>query len=150
MTDTVRHSVDPWNESTITAAEEARVRDQAQLLELRGRGDDQAAIREAYLDALGIAPGAHVLDVGCGTGVVARAVARRLAPNGRLVGLDPSPAMLAVGRELAEREGLLDRVEFRTGDARELPFADSTFDVVLAITALSHMTDAERALPELV
>jgi hypothetical protein len=38
MTDTVRRPVDPWNESTITAAEESRVRDQAQLLELRGQG----------------------------------------------------------------------------------------------------------------
>jgi ubiquinone/menaquinone biosynthesis C-methylase UbiE len=117
---------------------------------LRGLGDDQTAIREAYLDALGITPGEHVLDVGSGTGVVAGAVARRLAPNGRLVGVEPSPAMLAVARELAEREELLDRVEFRTGDARELPFADSTFDVVLAITALSRMTDAERGLPELI
>jgi ubiquinone/menaquinone biosynthesis C-methylase UbiE len=147
MTDTGGRPVDPWNESSITVAEEARVHDQAQLLELRGQGDDQAAIREAYLDALSIAPGEHVLDVGCGTGVVARAVARRLAPNGRLVGLDPSPAMLAVGRELAERKGLLDLIQFRIGDARELPFADSIFDVVLAITALSHMSDAGTPSP---
>jgi cyclopropane fatty-acyl-phospholipid synthase-like methyltransferase len=96
MTEMVRRRVDPWNESTITAAEEGRVRDQAQLLELRGQGEDQAAIREAYLDALGIAPGERVLDVGYGTGVVARAVARRIAPNGWLVGLHLSPAMLAV------------------------------------------------------
>jgi ubiquinone/menaquinone biosynthesis C-methylase UbiE len=149
MSETVRRPVDPWNESTITAAEEARVRDQAQLLELRGQGDDQAAIREAYLDALGIAPGEQVLDLGCGTGVVARAAARRVGPNGRVVALDPSPVMLTVGREIAEREGLLDRIEFRTGDARALAFPESTFDVVLAITALSHTTDAERALPEL-
>jgi cyclopropane fatty-acyl-phospholipid synthase-like methyltransferase len=69
--ESIRRPVDPWNESTITRAEEARVRDQAQLLELRGQGHDQVAIREAY-DALGIAPGDHVLDLGCGTGVVAR------------------------------------------------------------------------------
>jgi ubiquinone/menaquinone biosynthesis C-methylase UbiE len=62
----------------------------------------------------------------------------------------PEPGDAGGSRELAEREGLLDRLESRTGDGRELPFADSTFDVVLAITALSHMTDAERALPELV
>lgn len=150
MSEMVRRPVDPWNESTITAAEEARVRDQAQLLELRGQGDDQAAIREAYLDTLGIAPGEYVLDLGCGTGVVARAAARRVGPNGRVAALDPSPVMLTVGREIAEREGLLDRIEFRTGDARALPFPEATFDVVLAITALSHTTDAERALPELV
>jgi SAM-dependent methyltransferase len=149
MSEMVRRPVDPWNESTITAAEEARVRDQAQLLELRGQGDDQAAIREAYLDLLGVAPGEHVLDLGCGTGVVARATARRVGPNGRVVALDPSEVLLVVGREIAEREGLLDRIEFRTGDARELPFPEATFDVVLAITALSHTTDAERTLPEL-
>jgi ubiquinone/menaquinone biosynthesis C-methylase UbiE len=57
--------------------------------------------------------------------------------------------MLVVGREIAEREGLLDRIEFRMGDVRELPFPEATFDVVLAITTLSHTTDAERALPEL-
>ena len=149
MSEMVRRPVDPWNESTITAAEEARVRDQAQLLELRGQGDDQTAVREAYLELLGVAPGEQVLDLGCGTGVVARAAARRVGPNGRVVALDPSPVMLAVGREIAEREGILDRIEFRIGDVRELPFPEATFDVVLAITTLSHTTDAERALPEL-
>src|SRR3954447_16887838 len=109
MSEMVRRPVDPWNESTITAAEEARVRDQAQLLELRGQGDDQTAVREAYLDLLGVAPGEHVLDLGCGTGVVARAAARRLGPNGSVVALDPSEVMLAVGREIAEHEGLRDR-----------------------------------------
>lgn len=141
--------MDRWNETTITAADEATVRDQAHLLELRGRGEDQAAIREAYLDLLGVALGEDVLDLGCGTGVVDRAAARRVGPNGRVVALDPSEVMLAVGREIAEREGLLDRMEFRTGDARELPFPEAAFDVVLAITALSHATDAERALQEL-
>lgn len=149
MSETVRRPIDPWNESTITAAEEARVRDQAQLLELRGQGEDQAAIREAYLDLLGVAPGEQVLDLGCGTGVVARATARRVGPNGRVVALDPSEVLLMVGREIAEREGLLDRIEFRTGDARDLPFPEATFDIVLAVTALSHTTDAERTLPEL-
>jgi ubiquinone/menaquinone biosynthesis C-methylase UbiE len=150
MSETVWRPADPWNEATITAAEEATVRNQARLLELRGQGHDQATIRETYLDLLGIAPGEDVLDLGCGTGVVARAVARRVGAHGRVVGLDPSPLMLSVGREIAEREGLLNRIEFRAGDARELPFAEATFDVVLAVTALSHTTDAERVVPALV
>ena len=134
----------------ITAADESAVRDQAQLLELRGQGADQAAIREAYLDLLDISPGDRVLDLGCGTGIVARAAARRVGSNGRVVALDPSTVLLALGREIAERDGLLDRIEFQIGDARRLPFAEGTFDVVLAVTSLSHTTDAESTLPGLV
>ena len=149
MSETPRRAADPWNETTITAAEEAGIRELARLLELRGQGEDQAAIRSAYLDLLQIAPGERVLDVGCGTGVVTRAVARRVAPTGRVVGVDPSPIMLAVAREIAEREGVAEQIEFRVGDARTLPVEDAAFDVVLAITALSHTSDAERAIPEL-
>lgn len=140
---------DPWNDSAITAAEESGVRELARLMEQRGQGADQVSIRAAYLDLLGIVPGERVLDVGCGTGVVTRAVATRVAPNGRVLGIDPSPTMLSVAREIAEREGLLGQIDFRVGDARALPVDDAAFDVVLAITALSHTTDAERAIPEL-
>lgn len=149
MNDMVRRPVDPWNETTITSANEVGIRQMAGLLELRGQGEDQKAIREAYLDALQIQPGERVLDVGCGTGVVTRTVAQRLGPSGRVVGLDPSPVLLSIGREIAEREGLAQQIEFRVGDVRRLPFDEATFDVVLAITALSHSTDAEQAIPEM-
>ena len=149
MSEPARRAADPWNETAITAGEEAGVRELARLLELRGQGEDQAAIRNTYLDLLQIAPGERVLDVGCGTGVVTRAVARRVASSGQVVGVDPSPTMLAVAREIAEREGLAEQIEFQVGDARALPVDDAAFDVVLAITALSHTTDAERAIPEL-
>jgi len=150
MMETVQRPADPWNETAITVAEEAQVRELARLLEIRGQGADQKAIREAYLDELRIGPGEQVLDIGCGTGVVTREVARRVGPSGRVVGLDPSPPMLTVAREIAEREGVQDRIEFRVGDVRDLPFDDATFDVVLAITVLSHTTDAEQAIPGLV
>jgi SAM-dependent methyltransferase len=110
---------------------------------------DQAAARAAYLDLLGVAAGARVLDVGCGSGAVTREVARRVGPTGRAVGLDPSPHFLAIARELARRDGLDERVELRLGDARQLPFADREFDVALAATTLAHTPDAERAVPEL-
>jgi ubiquinone/menaquinone biosynthesis C-methylase UbiE len=149
MSDTARGPADPWNETTLAAAEEAGIRELARLLELRGQGADQATIRAAYLDLLEIRPGEQVVDVGCGTGVVTRAVGRRVAPRGRVVGVDPSPTLLSVAREIAERDGLLGQVDFRVADARSLPFEDGAFDVALAITALSHTTDAEQALPEL-
>ena len=149
MHEAERRPADPWNETTITAAEEAGIRELARLLELRGQGEDQTSIRSAYLNLLQIAPGERVLDVGCGTGVATRVVATRVGPNGHVLGLDPSPTMLAVAREIAEREGLLGQIDFQIGDARALPVDDAAFDVVLAITALSHTTDAERAIPEL-
>jgi ubiquinone/menaquinone biosynthesis C-methylase UbiE len=141
---------DPWNEAALASVEDAKIHELARLLELRGQGDDQASVRAAYLELLEFTPGEHVLDIGCGTGVVTRAVAHRVRPNGQVVGLDPSPLMLSIARELAEGEALLAPVEFCVGSVQSLPFAEATFDVVLAITALSHATDGEQALPELI
>src|SRR5262245_57684544 len=106
MPEPERRPPDPWNETAIAAAEEAGIRELARLLELRGQGEDQAAIRATYLDLLKIAPGERVLDVGCGTGVVTRDAARRVGSTGTVVGVDPSPTMLMVAGELAERDGL--------------------------------------------
>jgi arsenite methyltransferase len=91
-----------------------------------------------------------VLDVGCGSGAVTRAVARLIGPTGRVVGLDPSPGLLAVAAELVERDGMAGSVELRVGQAQALPFPDGAFDVVLAVTTLAHLPQAERAIPELV
>jgi ubiquinone/menaquinone biosynthesis C-methylase UbiE len=138
---------DLWRDSA--EADLARVRELAGLLELRAQDPDQVAARATYLDLLGVAPGSHVLDVGCGSGAVTRDLARRVGPTGRVVGLDPSPGFLTVARELVERDGLADTVELRLGDARALPVPDREFDVALAVTALAHTPQAERAIPEL-
>ena len=76
------------------------------------------------LDAAGVAAGDAVLDVGCGTGVVARAAARRVGPTGEVVGLDRNDGMLAV----AARS--LEPVTWRQGVAERLPFDDGRFDRV--------------------
>ena len=60
---------------------------------------DQWATKVA--DAANIQSGQRVLDVACGTGVLSREVASRVTPSGYIAGLDPSPGMLAVGKELA-------------------------------------------------
>jgi ubiquinone/menaquinone biosynthesis C-methylase UbiE len=136
-----------WNTAQ---ADTETIRDLAARLERRARAADEVAARAAYLDLLGLRPDEQVLDAGCGTGVVTRDVARRVAPGGRAVGLDPSPGLLAVARELAERDGLAGLVELRQGDVRALPFGDAEFDAVLAVTVLSHVPDGAAAVPELV
>jgi ubiquinone/menaquinone biosynthesis C-methylase UbiE len=128
----------------------AQLRDLATRLELRGRAPDEVAARAADLDLLGIQPGEQVLDVGCGTGVVTRDVARRVGRHGRVVGVDPSPFFLTIARELLERDGLTGVVELRTGEAGKLPVPDGEFDVALAVTVLSHLAGGEAVVPELV
>ena len=129
---------------------EATARDKAKQLEIRARAGDEASARDEYLRLLGVGPGEQVLDVGCGSGAVTRAMARLAAPGGRATGLDASPALLAFARQYAEEEALGQTIEFREGDCRSLPFPDASFDAVLAATVLSHVPEAERALAEMV
>jgi ubiquinone/menaquinone biosynthesis C-methylase UbiE len=136
-----------WSDTSDITGEQAR--ELAARLELRAESEDQADARAAYLDLLQIAPDDRVLDVGCGSGAVARDVARRLDAGGTVVGLDPSQTLLDVAHSLASREGLAERIEFRVGDARALPTADADFDVALAATVLSHVPDGERAVAEM-
>jgi len=138
-----------WREPQGFDAERARTLAEG-ALERRGRSEDEVRARAAYLDLLAVAPGERVLDVGCGSGVVTRDLARRVAPGGRAVGLDPSPALLAVAGELAAAAGLAGEMAWRVGDARALPFDDGAFDAALAVTTLCHIPDGERAIPELV
>jgi ubiquinone/menaquinone biosynthesis C-methylase UbiE len=95
------------------------------------------------VDFAGIRPGQAVLDVACGTGIVARTVADRLGDGGRIVGLDLNPAMLAVARRVRPD------VEWREGDAAALPFPDGSFDAVLCQMALMFFPDRAGALREM-
>ena len=86
-------------------------------LEARGKSPDEVAARAEYLDLLGLQPGQRVLDVGCGSGVVTRDMARRVSPSGRAVGVDPSAEFLTIACGLARAEGLAEVTEFREGSA---------------------------------
>lgn len=95
------------------------------------------------VDAAGVRPGASVLDVACGTGVVARAAAERVGDGGKVAGVDRAPAML----DIAAR--LLPSAEFHLGDAARLPFDDDSFDHVLCQAGLMFFPDARAALAEM-
>lgn len=99
------------------------------------------------VESAGPRAGERVLDLACGTGIVARSVAPRVGSSGRVVGLDLNPNMLAVARAAAEREGLI--IEWHEGRAEELPFADGLFDHALCQFALMFFADRHAALTEL-
>lgn len=84
-----------------------------------------------------------VLDVACGTGVVARAARDVVGPGGRVVGVDLNPAMLAVAKEVRPE------LEWTQGNAEDLPFADAEFDVALCQSALFFFPDPSRAVAEM-
>jgi SAM-dependent methyltransferase len=88
-----------------------------------------------------------VLDLACGTGVVARRAAPMVGSDGRVVALDLNPAMLAVARNLAVPSG--SRVEWLEGNAMALPFANSSFDVVLCQHGLTFFPDRAAAAREM-
>lgn len=91
----------------------------------------------------GLLPGRRVLDVACGTGIVARTAADRLGPHPTVVGLDLNDAMLTVAGRLRPD------IEWQQGDAAQLPFADGSFDVVLCQSGLMFFPDVPQALREM-
>ena len=95
------------------------------------------------VDAAGVRPGQAVLDVACGTGVVAREASDRVGVRGRVVGLDFNEAMLVVARRIRPD------IEWRQGDAAAVPFESSTFDVIVCQAALMFMADPGQALREM-
>ena len=92
--------------------------------------------------AAGVASGARVLDVGCGTGAATVAAAARAGPDGLVVGLDPNPEMLTVARR---KPG----IEWVEGRAEELPFRDAEFDAVVSQFAMMFFDDRVAALREM-
>ena len=103
--------------------------------------------------AAGIATGDRILDVACGTGVVAREAARRTGPGGRVVGFDANAGMLAVACELADAApsggASLAPMEWQQGAAESLPFPDSHFDAVACQFGLMFFEDRRAAIGEM-
>ena len=90
-----------------------------------------------------VTAGQSVLDVACGTGIVARTAAARVAPEGRVVGVDLNPAMLTVAQRVCRG------VELRRGDVADLPFEPGTFDAALCQMGLMFFPDRQRAIGEM-
>lgn len=105
-----------------------------------------APMAERVLDLAGVQPADRVLDVGCGTGIVARRAAARVGPRGSVAGLDLNADMLKVASAVSE--GSIPPIAWHPGDAARLPFEDRSFDAVTCQQALQFFPEPSAALRE--
>jgi SAM-dependent methyltransferase len=120
----------------------------AAALEVRGRTPSQIRLRRRFLKWLPVRARDRVLEVGCGTGVVARDLAGLVGRGGVVTAVDTSATLLRRARALS-RGVTGGRIVFRHADGHRLPFADGRFDAVLAITVILHVEEPLRVVKEM-
>jgi ubiquinone/menaquinone biosynthesis C-methylase UbiE len=117
-------------------------------LEDRARSDSYRRLVRTLLETMDPAPGASILDVGCGSGALDRMLARGITAGCTITATDLNPFMLREAAALAREEGITDALRFRQANAEALAFPDASFDHAFSITVLEEC-DADRALREL-
>src|SRR3990170_1786010 len=116
---------------------------------LEARGQGYLRVVRGLVDETRIRAGETVLEVGCGSGVILRWLARHTNGANHIVGVDINQYLLREAAALAKKEGIEGAIELREGNAEALPFADSHFDVTMACTVMEE-GNADRMLAECV
>jgi len=116
---------------------------------LQRQAGELAADSAALLDRVGLRPGQHAIDLGCGPRGILDLLAERVTPAGRVIGLDADPAHAAMAAEFAAKRGL-SGVEMLTADARATGLPAGSFDLVHARTLLINLPDPAEVTAEMV
>jgi SAM-dependent methyltransferase len=95
-----------------------------------------------------LAPGEHVLDIGCGAGTDSLVAAQMVAPRGRVTGIDMTPEMLSRARAAAAEMGGAN-VDFVEGDVEQLPFPEESFDVAISNGVIDLIPDKDAVFAEI-
>jgi len=137
---------DPWQHVDASGEADRLIR----VLEEADLAPGWAELRRTWLDFSGVGPGQAILDVGCGTGVVARDLVIRVGETGRVVGIDASTRLIEEALRRLDQKGLKGRVEFQRADGAALPFPDGSFDLVVASAVFGHIPNRMEVLEEMV
>jgi arsenite methyltransferase len=121
-------------------AETARLLDEAYL------GSDFRMRRRANLTAIDPRPGEHVVDIGCGNGLMLPELARTVGPGGQVTGIDPSEDMLASARRLCHDR---PNVAIAAGNAATLPLEDRVADKAVSVQVFEYLENVDGALAEI-
>jgi len=125
------------------------IQEMAAALEERAKAVDQLQVNKTLVDTLAPVMGEHILEVGCGSGVLCRQIAPAVVPGGKITGVDISTEFLKIARSYAARTKLSDCIQWGAGQAEVLPFHDAIFDGVFAARLLLHVSDPQTVLNEM-
>lgn len=106
-------------------------------------------VADSMLKASDVKPGNTVIDVGCGTGFLTPQAALQIQGKGRLIGVDLSPSMLEKAKDNVSKLAFPRSVEFRVGDAENIPVQDDFADAVVGNMILHHCPRPKRAISEM-
>ena len=118
-------------------------------LEDRARRPDQQMVNAALIQELRPAAGELLLDVGSGTGVLARLAAPKLGLDGKMVGIDISLAMSQAAWQFSQEAAFIDSTVFSVGQAEHLPYQEGIFDGAFAARLLLHVQDPQQVVREM-
>ena len=136
-----------WSNPSKTSREE--IAEMASALEKRGRAPDQLQVNSALMRVLAAHPGDHLLEAGCGSGLLCRQMAQAVIPDGQVTGLDISAGLVSIAQDLAGQANLVDRIHWCTGKAEAMPFPKASFTGALAARLFLHVSDPVAVLGEL-
>lgn len=105
--------------------------------------------RQALIQLSEVTPGASVLDVCCGTGMITLGLAEKAGIQGKVIGVDFSEEMLQIARRNREKSRMGNTIELILADALNLPFAANTFDCAVIGYGLRNVTNLSRAILEI-
>jgi ubiquinone/menaquinone biosynthesis C-methylase UbiE len=130
--------------SIITSVDPAVVTKVAEAMEVSAADPQHQAMVAAYLNDLDLVDGTRLLEIGCGTGAIARVLAA-WPGVGEVLGVDPSPILITRARELSEA---IPNLSFEEGDGRRLALPDASFDAVVLHRVLTHVPEPDAVLAE--
>jgi len=105
-------------------------------------------LRDTIIQKANIKTGNIVLDIGCGTGFLMLGVARAVGKNGKVFGIDISEEMMKKAKENLSEAGI-SSIEFKVGDAENIPLEDNSIDAIVGNMVLHHCPNPESAIKEM-
>lgn len=118
-------------------------------LESRAKVPVFSSLFDKYVEQIDLPQAANILEVGCGTGVILRNLVRRKDFSGGATGIDQCRSFIDAANEFSKQENIEGKVNFQVGDIHKLDFPVSEFDLVIAHTVISHVTEPVEVLAEM-